>query len=293
MGYGSREDVVQRSKSKFKLVGGTIAIGVLCLFALIFAVSNFSKIDATQHCVETRFGKVVNPKMSDGLQLTITTTPNCFPTTQQQFPAGHLVGDTAAAEHIEFLTRDSVMVSMDIALNWKYTNVNDAFMTRRSHEAVLSELSNAIRSGAREAGATVGLSDFFGAKRAGMDIVFQEAFNRQMSKYAHIEKVYVRHIGLPNSISQAWLATQTSQAQQKQAIAQFITDSLNARRTVITAQAGAEKMRLENQAMAVSPAVIQLRIAETMAQGMAKVCSGAQTCILGGSVMDTWKSIKP
>lgn len=255
----------------------------------IFSTACFSFVDATEQCVETRYGSVLNENTGSGPVSTITTHLTCFPITQQQFPGGHLQNGEVANEHIEFLTRDSVMVGIDFAINWKYANVFEAFKTRRSHEAVLSELSNAMRSGAREAGATVGLSDFFGAKRAGMDAVFQEAFNRQMSKYAHIEKVYLNRVALPKTIQDAWLATQTSQAQQKQASAQFITDSLNARRVVITAAAGAEKMRLENQAMAVSPAVIQLRIAETMANGMAKVCAGAQTCILGGSVMDTWK----
>jgi regulator of protease activity HflC (stomatin/prohibitin superfamily) len=255
-----------------------------------FMAACFSMVDATEHCVETRYGKVLNEKTGNGLVSTNTTHLTCFPTIQQQFPGGHLTNGEAASEHIEFLTRDSVMVGVDFALNWDYKDPYQAFLTRRSHEAVLSELSNAMRSGAREAGATIGLPDFFGAKRAGMDVIFQEAFNRQMSKYAEIKKVYINHVTLPKTIQDAWLATQTSQAQQKQAIAAFITDSLNARRTVVTAAAGAEKMRLENQAMAVSPAVIQLRIAETMANGMARVCSGAQTCILGGSVMDTWKN---
>lgn len=249
----------------------------------------FSFVDATEQCVETRYGSVLNQNTGSGPVSTITTHLTCFPTIQQTFPGGHVKGENAANEHIEFLTRDSVMVGIDVALNWKYVNVFEAFNTRRSHDAVLTELSNAMRSGAREAGATIGLSDFFGAKRAGMDAVFQEAFNRQMSKYAHIEKVYLNRVVLPKTIQEAWLATQTSQAQQKQAMAAYITDSLNARRVVVTAQANAEKTKLETQALAVSPQVIQLRAAEAMAKGMSEVCKGVQTCILGGSVVDTWK----
>lgn len=283
----------RRTESNSPRVFKAFGIGLIATLGLFFAVLNISRVDATEHCVETRFGKVVNPKVSDGPVTTISTKLECFPTTQQQFPGGEITGDTAAAEHIEFLTRDSVMVGMEIAANWKYTNVNNAFMTRRSHDAVLAELSNAVRSGAREAGATVGLNDFFGAKRAGMDEIFREAFNRQMSDYAQIDKVYIRHIKLPPAISGAWLATQTAQAQQKEAIAQFVKDSLNARRTVVTAQANAEKTRLETQALATSPEVIRLRTAEAMAKGMSEVCNGVHTCILGGSVIDTWKGVKP
>lgn len=265
-----------------------IRLMLVAVFA-VFSTACFSFVDATEQCVETRYGSVLNQNTGSGPVSTITTHLTCFPTIQQQFPGGHVKGENAQNEHIEFLTRDSVMVGIDVALNWKYTNVYEAFNTRRSHEAVLAELSNAMRSGAREAGATIGLSDFFGAKRAGMDVIFQEAFNRQMSKYAHIEKVYLNHISLPKSISEAWLATQTAQAQQKEAIAQFVKDSLNARRTVVTAQADAEKTRLETQALAVSPQVIQLRAAEAMANGMSNICKGVQTCIIGGSVVDTWK----
>lgn len=250
----------------------------------------FSFVDATEQCVETRYGAVVNQNTGSGPVSTITTHLTCFPTTLQQFPGGLVSGDSSASEHITFLTRDSVMVGMDIALNWKYHNIYDAFNARRSHDAVLSELSNSIRAGAREAGATIGLSDFFGVKRAGMDETFKEAFNRQMSPYAQINKVYLKHIDLPKNIQEAWLATQTSQAQQKQAVAAFVTDSLNARRTVVTAQANAEATRLSSVALASSPEVIKLKIAEAFSKGMGTVCSHASTCILGGSVMDTWKT---
>lgn len=256
-----------------------------------FSTACFSFVDATEQCVETRYGSVLNENTGSGPVSTITTHLTCFPMIQQQFPGGHLENGEVANEHIEFLTRDSVVVGIDFALNWKYVDVYSAFKTRRSHEAVLSELSNAMRSGAREAGATITLNDFFGAKRAGMDAVFQEAFNRQMSKYAHIEKVYLNRVVLPKAIQDAWTATQTAQAQQKEAIAQFVKDSLNARRVVVTAQANAEKTRLETQALAVSPQVIQLRAAEAMAKGMSEVCKGVQTCILGGSVVDTWKKM--
>jgi regulator of protease activity HflC (stomatin/prohibitin superfamily) len=264
---------------------------VMAAFAmLLFTTACFEKVDATEHCVETRYGKVVNPKAGDGLVSTMTTTLTCFPTTQQQFPGGSVTGEDASAEKVEFLTRDSIMMAADIAILWKYSNPNDAFNTRRSHAAVLSELANAVRAGARDAGATIGLTDLMGAKRAELDETFRLAINAQMSDYAQIEKVYIRGIAIPNNIQALWTQTLAQQAEQTKARAAFITDSLNARRTVIKAEAEARKVELETRALATSPAVLQLRTAEAMAKGLSQVCSKAQTCIIGGSVMDTWKS---
>lgn len=276
-----------------KKVFGLGAAAVVMVVALIMSLSSFSKVDATEHCVETRFGKVINPKVDNGLVLTMTTQLECFPTTQQQFPGGTVKGEEATAETVEFLTRDSIMMKADLAINWKYTNVNDAFNTRRSHEAVLSELANALRSGARDAGATIGLRDLMGANRAGLDEVFREAINKQMSKYSQVEKVYIRSVQIPPNIQQLWTQTIAMSAEQQKARAAFVTDSLNARRTVIVAEAAARKTELETRALATSPVVLQLRMAEAMATGFANICSKATTCIIGGSVMDTWKSGLP
>lgn len=276
-----------------KKVFGLVGAAVVTIFILTMSLTSFSKVDATEHCVQTRFGRVINPKVENGLTPTVTTQLECFPTTQQQFPGGTVKGEEASAETVEFLTRDSIMMKADLAINWKYTNVNDAFNTRRSHEAVLSELANALRSGARDAGATIGLRDLMGANRAGLDEVFREAINKQMSKYAQVEKVYIRSVQIPPNIQALWTQTIAMSAEQQKARAAYVTDSLNARRTVIIAEAAARKTELETRALATSPAVLQLRMAEAMAQGLAQVCGKASTCIVGGSVMDTWKAGLP
>lgn len=267
---------------------------MVAMLALVLSTTAcFDRVDATEHCVETRFGKVVNTKVSDGLVSTMTTNLTCFPLTQQQFPGGTVRGEESAAESVEFLTRDSIMMKAEVAILWKYANVTNAFETRRAHDAVLSELSNAVRSGARDAGATIGLNDLMGARRAGIDEVFREAINKQMSDYATVEKVYVRSIQIPQNIQTLWTATLAQQAEQQKARAAFVTDSLNARRTVIVAEAEARKVELETRALATSPAVLQLRMAEAMAAGFREMCKGVQTCIVGGSVMDTWRSGLP
>lgn len=260
------------------------------ILPLLFLMTACAKVDATEHCVETRFGKVTNQRVNDGITTIVTTDLTCFPTTQQQFPGGAITGENAASEKVEFLTRDSIMMSADIAINWKYTDAFQAFTTRRSHEAVLSELTNAVRSGVRDAGATIGLTDLMGTNRSGLDEKFREAINLQMSKYATVEKVYLRSVGIPPNIQALWQQTLAQQAEQTKARAAYITDSLNARRTVITAEAQARKVELETKALATSPAVLQLRTAEAMAKGFSGICAKATTCIVGGSVMDTWKA---
>jgi regulator of protease activity HflC (stomatin/prohibitin superfamily) len=272
---------------------GLVVTGIIGVIVLTIGLSSFDKVDATEHCVKTRWGRVITPKVENGLTSTIAADLTCFPLTQQQFPGGAVRGEEAASETVEFLTRDSIMMSAEIALNWKYVNVDSAFTTRRSHDAVLSEMSNAVRSGARDAGATIGLRDLMGANRAGLDEVFRKAINEQMSDYVFVEKVYIRKVDIPSNIQTLWTQTIAMTAEQTKARAQFLTDSLNARRTVIVAEAEARKVELETRALATSPAVLQLRMAEAMAAGLAKVCSGATTCIVGGSVMDTWKSPLP
>lgn len=263
---------------------------ILIVALTMFNAACFSFVDSTEHCVETRYGTVVNPKVGSGPTSTITTSLTCFPTTQQQYPGGDVTGEDAKAETVEFLTRDSVMLKADLAINWKYTNPNQAFTTRRSHEAVLSELANAVRSGARDAGATIGLPDLMGAGRAALDEKFREAINKQLSSYATVEKVYIRGVKVPKNIETLWSQTNEMAAQQASARAGFLKDSLNARRTVINAEAAARKTELETRALATSPEVLRLRMAEAMAKGMATVCAKATTCIIGGNVADDWLS---
>jgi hypothetical protein len=283
MGY--RASGTNGSMNPFK-IAGLVATGIIGVVLLSIGMSSFEKVDATEHCVKTRWGRVINPKVENGLTSTVAANLTCFPLTQQQFPGGTVRGEESAAETVEFLTRDSIMMKVEIAMLYKYTNVGSAFETRRSHDAVLSELSNSVRAGARDAGATIGLNDLMGAKRAGLDDVFRTAINNQMSDYIQIEKVYIRRVDIPANIQTLWTATLAQQAEQLKAKAAFITDSLNARRVVITAQANAEATRLTSQAMAVSPAVLKFRSDSVIAAGMREICGKATTCIIGGTVAD-------
>ena len=283
MSYRMNEQ--RSSLNPFKIVGSVFG-GFLVLTLLVIGASSLEKVDATEHCVQTRFGKVTNMKVENGPTLVVISDLTCFPLTQQQFPGGTVRGEESAGETVEFLTRDSIMMKSNVAILWKYTDVGNAFETRRAHDAVLSELSNSVRAGVRDAGATIGLTDLMGAKRAGLDEVLREAINKQMSDYVTIEKVYIRQVDIPANIQSLWTATLSQQAKQAEARAAYITDSLNARRTVINAEAAAEATRLTAQAMAVSPAVLKFRSDSVLAAGMKEICGRATTCIVGGTVAD-------
>lgn len=264
-----------KSFNPLKIFGGVIG-GILVFSVLIMGVSNFEKVDATERCIETRWGKVVNPNVENGLVSTITTDLTCFTLTEMQ----------TDGEKVQFLTRDSVMVGIELGLNLKYNDAFKAFETRRSHDAVMAEVANAVRSGARDAGATIGIGDLMGAKRATLDETFREAINNQLGDYITVVKVYPREIIIPPAIQQTFTATIAQQAEQQKARAAFVTDSLNALRVVITARANAEATRLAAQAMAVSPAVLKFRSDSVIAAGMREICGKATTCIIGGTVAD-------
>jgi regulator of protease activity HflC (stomatin/prohibitin superfamily) len=265
-----------------KIVGSVVG-GLFLIVVLTMGLANFNKVDATEHCVETRWGKVINPKVENGLISTITTDLTCFTTTEMQ----------TDGETVEFLTRDSVVVKVELGLNLKYTDAFKAFETRRSHDAVMAEVANAVRSGSRDAGATIGIGDMMGAKRASLDELFREAINNQLGDYITVVKVYPRQIVIPARIQETFTATIAQQAEQQKARAKYVTDSLNARSTVINAQAAAEATRLTAQAMAVSPAVLKFRSDSVLAAGMKEICGRASTCVIGGTVADKFLTITP
>jgi hypothetical protein len=242
-------------------------------------------VDETEHCVVTRYGAVTEEKAAAGLNSVMFSDLSCLPLTQQAFPAGE-GGEDAPSEQVAVITADSVALTFDVAMDWHYVDAFKAFTVKRSHERVLQELSNGLRSGARDAGATISMASLFGAARAGLDEVLREAVQKQLGAYLAVDRIYIRGISMPEGIQKAWAAAATARAGQQQAKDQFVSDSLNIRRTLMAAEADARKTELANRAILSIP--VEVRVATEMAKGLASVCAKASTCILGGSVMDTW-----
>lgn len=251
----------------------------------LFILAACSSVDETEHCVVTRYGAVTEEKAGSGLNSVLFSDLTCFPVTQQAFPSGE-GGENAPSEQVPIITGDSVALSFDVAMDWHYTDAARAFTVKRSHERVLQELSNGLRSGARDAGATIRMNSLFGAARAGLDEVLREAVQKQLGPYLAVDRVYIRGISMPEGISKAWAQAATARAGQQQAKDQFVSDSLNIRRTIMAAEAEARKSELANRATNTIP--LEVRVAAEYAKGLANVCAKAATCILGGSVMDTW-----
>src|SRR5687768_16888527 len=74
-----------------------------------------TQVDSTEHCVETRYGKVVNPRMATGLNLTVLTSSTCFTMTEKNYPS-----TVGGKEMIPAQTQDPITVEGDIAIVYKY-----------------------------------------------------------------------------------------------------------------------------------------------------------------------------
>jgi len=110
---------------------------------------------------------------------------------------------------------------------------------------------------------------------------------------ARISNVFIRDIDTPPAIEQMRIAA-VRQAQVLDSVqTQFTIDSVSSQRDLMQLTNAATAARLEGEAYAGNQQLLQLRIAETMAEGISRACSGAQVqvCVLGGSVMDTWTNM--
>ncbi len=251
---------------------------------LLLVLGACASVDETEHCVNTRYGKVISEKLASGLSGVMFSDIECFPLTQQAFPQGS-GGENAPRENVPVITADSVAVVFEVALDWHYTDAWKAFQVKRSHDRVLQEISNGLRSGARDAGATLKMSALFGAARAALDEKFKDAVQLQLGPYIFIDKVYVRGIDLPDGIQKAWTAAAQARAGQQQARDAYVTDSLNARRTIILAETEARKRELEIRAAASSPVFLEVEKVKALATLLNHCTSN---CFIGGDMMNRY-----
>lgn len=243
-----------------------------------------TQVDSTEYCVETRYGKVVNPRMATGLNMTILTDATCFTMTEKNYPVL-----ATGKEMIPAQTQDPITVEGDIAIVYKYDpgTIFKVFEEKRTPESAETEIVNAIREGYRNALAQWTISEIF-ANRAALSDSVRNHIQRKIGARAIIQQVFVRDIKVPAQIEQARIqAAQQAQVLDK-AQKQFTIDSVNARAQVMTAQASAEAKRLEAASYATNPALLQLEIAKANAEGLARACAGpaVTTCVIGGTTAD-------
>ena len=255
----------------------------LALAALTFV--GCTSVDTTEHCILTRYGKIVEPKMGTGLNFTPLANATCFTMTDRNYP------EAGGKETMEAQTADPITVQGDVGIVYSYdpATINKLFEDKRTPEAAEAEILNAVREGYRNALAGWTVSEIFSGNRSALSDSVRVHIQRKVGDRARIKQVFIRDIKAPQQIEAARIEAAKQAQVLDQAQKQFVIDSVNARARLMTAQAESEAKRLEAQAYSANRELLQLRIAEAQSRGRAEACRGVQTCVIGGSILDSWK----
>jgi len=274
--------------ARFGAIGGLMLV-VMVSLAVFF--TGCTKVDQTDYCIETRFGKVVDEHMTTGMALTVFSEATCFPLTDVNFPS------QGSTESIEAQTADPVTVTGDVGVVYAYdpTSVNTVFIAKRTAAAAEIEILNAIREGYRTALAGWTVADIFSNRRTELSDSVRAHIQRKLGNLATIKRAYVRDIKIPKTIEDARIGAVAQAQVLDSTLKRFAIDSVAARATVIRAQAQAEATRLQAQAYASNPALLELERSKALAEGIARACSGPQitTCVIGGTVLDAAPTRRP
>lgn len=261
--------------------------GVAFVASAVVLLGGWTVVDSTEHCVETRYGRVVNRKMGTGLNFTPFSEATCFSMTEQNFPNGR-----EARETMEAQTADPITVTGDVALVYAYdpATIFEVFMEKRSPDAVETEIRNAIREGYRNALSSWTVGEIFSERRAALSDSVRVHIQRKIGNRAQIQQVFVRDIRIPESIEAQRIAAAEQAQILDRARKQFVIDSVNASAQVLRARAEAEARDLQARSYASNPQLMQLDMMKAWAEGISDACANTQNCVLGGSVLDTWRS---
>jgi regulator of protease activity HflC (stomatin/prohibitin superfamily) len=254
----------------------------IALLTLV-SLAGCTTVDQTEHCLLTRYGKVVEDKMDNGLSFTPFTHAECFTLRDQNFPAA---SDGDHKETMEAQTKDPLTVTGDVAIVYAFdpSNIKQIYMEKRTQDAAEVQILNAVRDGYRSALAGWTVADIFSARRVELGDSVKAHIQRKLNdpkvgNLAVIKQVFVRDIKVPPQIEQARIAS-TQQAQKlNQAQQQLAIDSMNARGQIIKAQGIAETNRLTSLSYASNPKMLDLEIAKALSG----LCGQATTCVIGAS----------
>lgn len=244
------------------------------------ALAGCTTIDTTEHCVATRYGKVIEEKGEPGLASEIAKDWTCFPLTDQNFPGKD------KTEDMDVQTSDPVTLGLEVAMVYAYDpkTIYSLFLQKRSAEQVEAEVLNSLRSGTRDAVSGWSVAEVFSERRAFLSDSVKAHVQRKLGNRAILKQVYVRGIKAPPSIDQA----RVKAAEQAQILAQVrqqsTIDSVKAATSLFQARADNEVRKLQAKVYEDNPKLLDLEIA----RAKSAICGQAQTCILGGSVADTW-----
>ena len=237
-------------------------------------------IDTTEHCIATRYGRVVDEKGDPGLASEIGKDWTCFSLTDQNFP------DQDKTEKMDVQTSDPVTLGLEVAMVYAYDpeTIYSLFLQKRQADAVESEVLNSLRSGTRDAVSGWSVAEVFSDQRAFLSDSIKVSVQRKLGNRALLKQVYVRGISAPPTIEAARIAS----AQQAQVLAQARQqsqiDSVKAATTLFAARADNEARKLQAKVYDDNPKLLDLEVA----RARAAICEGVTTCILGASVLDAW-----
>lgn len=261
------------------------------LLVALFAITQtacFAVVDSTEHCIETRYGDVTNSHVKTGLTSTITTDLTCFKITDQNYPEGR--GET---EKFEAQTSDPVTITGQISAVYTYRDIPGLFRDKRTPEAAEVQALNALREALGVATQQRSIQELFGPGRASFGDSVRAIAQRKAGSHIEFKAVFVNNLHAPPAIESARIAAAKKEQELDQAKKQLQIDSANARGMIIKAEADARRQELEAKALSTSPEYLKLKAAEAVAKGLGQVCAKSSTCIIGGSVMDTWKTGVP
>jgi regulator of protease activity HflC (stomatin/prohibitin superfamily) len=242
-----------------------------------------TSVDQTEHCVLTRYGKVEEEKMENGLNFTPFSHAECFTLRDQNFPAA---ADSDHKETITAQTRDPLTVTGDIAIVYSFdpNSIPKLYLEKRTQDAAELVILNAVRDGYRSALASWSVADIFSARRGELSDSVRAHIQRKLTdprigNLAIIKQVFVRDIKVPEAIESARIAS-TQQAQRlAQAQQQLAIDSMHARGNIITAEAQARANQLTAQSYSSNPKLLDLEIAKALSN----LCGKSTTCVIGAS----------
>ncbi|HEX2095242.1 MAG TPA: SPFH domain-containing protein [Longimicrobiaceae bacterium] len=269
-------------------VAAVIGIGVVA--GLVAAIGGWTVVDSTEHCVLTRYGRVVERKMDTGLNFTPFAEATCFSMTEQNFPVGAEDKETMEAQ-----TRDPVTVTGDVAIVYSYDpgTIYQVFVEKRSPDAVETEIRNSIREGYRNALAGWTVAEIFSQRRPLLSDSVRAHIQRKVGNRARIQQVFIRDIKIPEQIERQRIAAAEQAQILDRAQKQFVIDSVNAAAEVLKARASAEAKELQARSYESNPRLIELDMIKAWSTGIGEACKGVQSCVLGGSVVDSWRGARP
>lgn len=260
---------------------------VAALALLILVLGGWTIVDSTEHCVLTRYGRVVDRKMATGLNFTPFANATCFSMTEQNFPAASDDKETMEAQ-----TQDPVTVIGDVAIVYAYDpgTIYQVFVEKRSPQAVETEIRNSIREGYRNALAGWTVAEIFSERRPLLSDSVRMHIQRKVGNRARVQQVFIRDIKIPEQIERQRIAAAEQAQILDRARKQFVIDSVNATAEVIKARAFAEAKQLQARSYESNSKLIELDMIKAWSTGISEACKGVQSCVLGGSVIDSWRN---